>query len=225
MLKKQIAKLLTVIALLSLTSCFEVLEEVNVNKDGSGDFTLTINLSQSKSKIKSIMLLDSINGHKVPSKEDLKEGMIEVVNYLKNSEGIYNITKKEDYENYVFSVSCSFKNIKSINNLTKEVLNKQKVKIGSYNSYKYDNISSEFIKKYSYDPELLRQYNKLSNDNKKIFENASYTSIYRFEKEIRSVSNTATKVSKSKKATMHRVNAIDLINGKATLTTKIQLAK
>ncbi|WP_108867775.1 hypothetical protein [Aquimarina aquimarini] len=225
MLKNYITKLILLVVLLSLTSCFEIIEEVNLNKDGSGDFVLTINLSQSKSKITSIMLLDSINGHKVPSREGIQQGMIEVVNYLKKSKGIYNVTKKEDYENYVFSVQCSFKNINSINNLTKEVLGKQKVKIQSYNTYEYDVSNKEFTKEYNYDSQLLKQYNKLPVDTKKVFENASYTGIYRFNEQIQSVSNTKAKVSKSKKAAMLRVNAIDLINGHTKLNTKIQLAK
>ncbi|GGX07329.1 hypothetical protein [Aquimarina muelleri] len=225
MLKKYTAKFLILLTLLSLTSCFEILEEVNLNKDGSGDFTLTVNLSQSKSKITSIMLLDSVSGHKIPSKKEVQKGMNDVVTYLQKTEGIYNISKKEDYENYVFSVRCSFKDITSINKLTKEVLSKQKVKIESYNSYQYNTSKEIFTKSYTYDPEILKQYNKLNLDSKKVFENALYTSIYRFYKEILSVSNTKVKISKSKKAAMLKINIIDLLKGTSSSNTKIQLAK
>lgn len=225
MLKKYTKKFLILLTLLSLTSCFEILEEVNLNKDGSGDFTLTVNLSQSKSKIASIMLLDSVNGHKIPSKKEVQKGMIDVVSFLQKSEGLYNISKKEDYENYVFSVRCSFKDITSINKLTKEVLSKQKVKIESYNTYQYSAQKELFTKSYTYDPEILKQYNKLNLDSKKVFENASYTSIYRFYKEILSVSNIETKISKSKKAAMHKINVIDVLKGTSISNTKIELAK
>ncbi|MBQ0740728.1 hypothetical protein J9332_41275, partial [Aquimarina celericrescens] len=76
-----------------------------------------------------------------------------------------------------------------------------------------------------YDPEILKQYNKLNLDSKKVFENALYTSIYRFYKEILSVSNTKVKISKSKKAAMLKINIIDLLKGTSSSNTKIQLAK
>ena len=52
----------------SFTSCFEIVEEVTLKKDGSGEMSFSINLSQSKTKLNSIMLMDSINGYKVPKK-------------------------------------------------------------------------------------------------------------------------------------------------------------
>ncbi|MEC3880624.1 hypothetical protein [Parapedobacter sp. 10938] len=55
------------------SSCFQLIKEMTVNSDGSGTFALTANLSQSRSKLASVMLLDSINGHKVPSKPDVRK--------------------------------------------------------------------------------------------------------------------------------------------------------
>jgi len=46
---------------LSLSSCFEIVEEITMNDDGSGNILMTLNFSRSKSKIKSILLMDSIN--------------------------------------------------------------------------------------------------------------------------------------------------------------------
>nr|BFF39643.1 hypothetical protein BACY1_14480 [Tenacibaculum mesophilum] len=72
-MNKKILLLFSTISILLFTSCFEFVEEVSFNKDGSGSAVLTINLSKSKTKLASIMLLDSINGYKVPSKVTIRK--------------------------------------------------------------------------------------------------------------------------------------------------------
>lgn len=71
---KQFYKLLSFIVLIPfLSSCFEVIEEIALKNDGTGDVVLTINLSQSKTKVASVMLLDSVQGYKVPSKQKIQQ--------------------------------------------------------------------------------------------------------------------------------------------------------
>ena len=52
--------------LLLLSSCFDIVEEIDLNENGSGTYGITLNLSQSKIRLSSIMLLDSSQGYKVP---------------------------------------------------------------------------------------------------------------------------------------------------------------
>ena len=58
-----------------------------------------------------------------------------------------------------------------------------------------------------------------------MFNDASYTVIYRFDNEVVSQNNKQAKVSNSKKAVMQRVSAMDVINGTGDFTTHIQLKK
>lgn len=212
------------ILFLTFSSCFEVIEEVDLNSDGSGSITFTLNMSQSKSKLASIMLLDSVNGVKVPSRKDIQNGINDVVEELKKAKGISNIKKTEDYENFIFSVKCDFKDIENINNIVEESLSRQKNKT-TFSSFFFDTSKGTFKRNYKYSPELKRQYNKLKEENKKVFQDASYTVIYRFDKEVSSQSNTEAKISKSKKAIMHRVKALDIINGNGNFSNQIQLKK
>ena len=46
----------------TLSSCFQIIEEITMRNDGTGDVLLTINLSQSKTKVATVMLLDSVQG-------------------------------------------------------------------------------------------------------------------------------------------------------------------
>ncbi|GAA0893215.1 hypothetical protein GCM10009122_28940 [Fulvivirga kasyanovii] len=221
-IKRKLSVLSIFVLLSTLTSCFDIIDEITVNADGSGDITLTANLSKSKTKLASIMLLDSVNGHKVPAREDIEHALNEAVNYLKNSEGISNVSKKADFDNYVFSISCQFKSVNNIDNLLQEITKNLKFK-PLLVSYDFNAVKKTFSKNYTYKPEAKAEYEKLKNDDKKVFDDASYTSIFRFENEVAASSNTAAKISKSKKAVMLRASALDVINGNINLTNKIQL--
>ncbi len=218
------ASLLLMSFLLFFSSCFQVIEEINMKKNGSGEATLTINLSQSKAKVASILLLDSIHGYKVPSRQEIQKQLNEAANYLKKSDGISNIKKKIDFNTYIATLSFSFKDISNLNSLSKNILTKQKIKfISNSSSYSFNKTKSVFERNYQYIPEAKKQYGKLKEEDKAVFKNAQYTSIYRFEEPVQTYSNRLANVSKSKKAIMLQVAVLDLINGKINLSNTIQL--
>lgn len=211
--------------MLSFSSCFQVVEEINVGKTGSGTVNLTLNLSASKAKVASIMLMDSIQGYKVPTKRTILRELDEVVAYLKNSDGITDVKKTVDLENYIVSVSFAFKNVGSINNVNQNVLKKLKINGLSNSSYTFDSKSQTFQRGYEHTKTAALQYNKLKPEVKNIFKEASYTSIYRFERSIVESNNPLAKISKSKKAIMINTRILALINGKVDVSNKITLSK
>ncbi|WFO15142.1 hypothetical protein M601_014875 [Cellulophaga baltica 4] len=118
------------------TSCFEVLEEINLNSDGSGTMLVTFNLSRSKSKIASVMLLDSVNGYKVPSKDDINLALKDAENHLKTINGISNIKKTADFENYIFTLSCNFDKVANLDAVFQDLIRQQNKK--GKNKFQYD---------------------------------------------------------------------------------------
>lgn len=215
---------LLIISLLALTSCFEIIEEIDLKSDGTGTMTYTLNLSKSKSKLASIMLLDSINGYKVPSRADIQKGLEDIVSELSKAEGISNIKKTADYDNFVFSVKCDFNSVQNINKISNQISSNQSYK-PIKSSYVFDGDKGFFKRSYSHSEDITKQYNKLKSENKKVFDDASYTVIYRFENQVTSQNNQKAKVSKSKKAVMQRVSAMDVINGTGDFSTQILLKK
>ncbi|MNL21339.1 hypothetical protein D3C87_1426260 [compost metagenome] len=171
------------------------------------------------------MLMDSIQGYKVPSKQRILKELDEVLAYLKKSHGISNVQKKVDFENYIVTVSFAFKDIANINNVNQDVLKKLKVKGISNSSYAYNAKNQIFQRSYQHAKDAVVQYNKLKPEVKKIFKDATYTSIYRFEQNIASSNNPLTKISKSGKAIMLNTGVLGLINGKTDLSNSITLAK
>lgn len=223
---RQFYKLLLFIVLIpALSSCFEIVEEINMRNNGTGDVILTINLSQSKTKVASVMLLDSIQGYKVPSKQKIQSELAEAVAYLKKSEGISNVKSSSDFINYIATISFTFKDVSNINNITKNILARQKIKATNTSSYSYNKATKTFSRKYQPVANAKSEFNKLKNQDKAVFNGAMYTSIYRFESPVTNVTNPASNLSKSKKAVMLKSNIINLINGKVNVSNQIQLLK
>jgi hypothetical protein len=167
---KQFYKLLLFIILIPiLSSCFEVIEEIAIKNDGTGDVVLTINLSQSKTKVASVMLLDSVQGYKVPSKQKIQQELNEAVAYLKKSEGISNVKSTSDFNNYIATISFSFKDVSNINNITKNILAQQKIKATNTSSYTYNKATKAFNRKYQAVGTAKTEFNKLKAKDKAVF--------------------------------------------------------
>ena len=195
-----------------------------MKNDGSGDILITINLSQSKTKVASLMLLDSINGYKVPSKKDIQAKMNEAVSYLKSKDGISNIKQSIDFNTYIATLSFSFKNVSNLNNISNHILKNQNIK-SSAASYTYSKATNTFVRNYQYVGKAKSEYNKLKEQDRAIFKTATYTSIYRFEQSINKQNNPLATISKTKKAILLKCSILDLINNKVNISNQIQLSK
>lgn len=207
------------------SSCFEIIEELNLNADGSGSMVITINLSQSKTKVASILLMDSINGYKVPNKAAIQKEINEAVANLKSMPGISNVKSTTDFNNYIASISFSFKDVSNINNVSKKILEAQKIKASNISTYSYNKATATFARDYKYYPATKTEYNKLKKEDREIFKTATYTSICRFPVPVAKHTNPLAKISKSQRAVMQKCSVMDLINGAVNVSGQIQLSK
>lgn len=226
---KKILQYIFLIGFLTLfTSCFEILEEINLNTDGSGTMTVTVNLSKSKSKLASIMLLDSVNGYKVPSKDDIELALKDAENHLKAIEGISNIKQTADYQNYIFTLSCDFKKIDQLDAVFHDLIrqqNKREKTNFELTNFSFNPSNKNFKRHFSYDPNIKKSFYRLKSDDRKIFEDASYTAIYRFKNTIENTTNAQAKIAPNKKAVFLRLDVLSLILGEKSLENTIQLSK
>ena len=210
---------------LLFSSCFEIIEEISLRADGSGDMTITVNLSQSKTKVASIMLMDSVNGYKVPSRQIIQKEMSDAVARLRKMPGISNVKSTTDFNNYIGTISFSFKDVSNINNISQSILEAQKIKATNISTYSYNKATASFSRDYRYYATAKAEFNKLKKEGREIFRTATYTSIYRFPAAVSRSSNTLAKISKSRKAVMQTCSVMDLINGKVSVSNQILLSK
>ena len=212
------------LCLISLTSCFEIIEQVFVKADGSGTFQLVLNLSKSKTKLNSIRKMETINGHKVPSEQEIRNKITEIQKATTKTAGITNVKTNIDFDNYIVTINCNFSKVNQLNGIIKsvsEIDNKKSKFIEK--SYDYDVATNIFsrINKVS----LKKDYNKMSNADKEVFATANYTAIYKFENTVTGVGNKDAKISPSKKAVMLQQNVLDVITDKKSIENKITLTK
>lgn len=221
--KRYLKFISSILIILFFASCFEIIEEVRMNDDGSGDFNLTINMSQSKVHINSLFLLDSVNGRPMPNKEYFKRAIKRVEYELNTDSSLSNIVVNENWKDYIFSVSGEFLNVTSLNKAIKNINTIFNDPRG-YSVELHDNFKFQpkvFERLYNYN--LVNDYNSLSKKDKALFKNAKYTTIYRFNTPIKNFSNSDANKSKSGKAIMLKVAVKDLVTNQKTIQNLIEL--
>ncbi|RZF61959.1 hypothetical protein [Sphingobacterium corticibacterium] len=216
---------LLVIGCLTLSSCFDLVEQIDMNHKGAGTIKATLNLSKSRTKVASLMKMKQFNGIDIPSETTIKQEMAQVVRTLKSTSGISDVQYNLDFQNYIATLSCHFENVQALNDFSKTLSGQFKTQITSYNSYQYDRASQTFSRSYTYTPNLAKEFSKVPNDDRDLFADAYYTNIIRFDKNIQSQSHKNAKISANKQAVFLKVKATDLINGSTSLTNTITLVK
>lgn len=208
------------ILLFLLTSCIEIIEDIKLNKDGSGTFKYTINLSSSKVNVSSVLALDSLNGYKVPKINDIKSKVYLFKKTLKEQKGISNIVITEDYTNYIIKLQCDFSNIELLETALKESFKK----FDESKNYDYDWISFNNKKLQRSTPIFgLGDIQKYGSQEIENLKKGSYTSITRFDTQIDTFENINSLRSKSNMALMLRVTPNLLIEDQTILNNKIFL--
>ncbi len=215
-----------ILPLFALTGCFDAIEEVNMNEDGSGSFAFTLNLSQSKAKIATAMLADTINGQKVPKRADISNEIKAIVALATKTPGIKDVKTQEDFESFIFSFRCSFTSLHALNTFMEEVRKKyhgHQYVVANYKHFEYDKINKVYSRNANYSTGDI--FNQLRNIDKNLLNKAIFVSISRFTKEVSQVSNTRATIAPSKKAVLVKVNATDLIKGTQIISNKIIITK
>lgn len=208
------------IPLLLLMSCFDILDKVNVKADGSGEYSLILNASKSKTRLASISKMETVNGKKVPKKAEIEAKINQAASIFKNVPGISNVKTSMDFDNYIIKLSCNFKKIENVNAgleqlKTKNVLGKM------IPTQIYSNDSTKKIFTRNKINTFKSDYDKLSTADKEVFNNAKYTSVLQFENIIKSQSNSAYQLSPNKKAIKLEGNILDFILQKKQIQNTI----
>lgn len=217
--------IMLLIGCLSLTSCFDLVEQIDMNHQGAGAIKATLNLSKSRTKVASLLKMKQFNGINIPSEAAIKLEVENVVRTLKSTQGITNVKYNLDFTNYIATLSCDFDHIQALNDFSRTLSNQFKIQLTSYNSYRYDRASQTFTRAYTYAPNMAKEFSKIPDDDKNLFAEAFYTNIIRFDKNIQSKSHDQAKISANKQAMLLKVKATDLINGTASLTNTITLER
>ena len=203
-------RLLFLLPILLLTSCFDILDKVNVKADGSGEYSLILNASKSKTRLASISKMETINGKKVPKKSEIEAKINEAARIFKTVPGISNVKTSMDFDNYIIKLSCNFKKIENVNAGLEQLKAKNILgKMIPTNIYSHNPQKKSFTRNKI--NTFKSDYDKLSTADKEVFNNAKYTSVLQFENTVKSQSNNAYQLSPNKKAMKLEGNILDFI--------------
>jgi hypothetical protein len=200
------------------TSCFEIIEEVNLNADGSGNFEYTLNMSQSRKELNSIRNLDSFRNYHIPSETELSASIDRGIAILKACNGISNVSIDRDYDNYVFKLKFDFDTITSLNAaIAKTFLGMADKPLPFSASFNWSQGQYHRVSNFH----QSGAFQDLNLQNRKILSSSDYISIVRLPQEIKAVKNNRAKISGNKKAVFLRSNLLGLIDGKQAMENTI----
>lgn len=182
-------------------------------------------MSRSKTKINSILKMKKVNGHDIPTREEISRKVADMEKVIAKTSGISNVKTALDFDNFIATITCSFGNVVSLNSAVKNISAKESnTKPGIEKQYEYDAPSKTFrrLGKFS----LKDEYEGLSSADREIFSGATYTGIFRFEDAaVATASNAESKIAANKKAVMLKQAALDIITSKKSIENKITLGK
>lgn len=219
-MKNFITYVILLLPLLLLTSCFDILEKVNVKADGTGEYTVILNASKSKTRLASISKMETINGKKVPKRPEIEAKMNEASRIFKATPGLSNVKTSMDFDNYIIKLSCNFRKIENINAGLEQLKAKNIIgKMVPTQIYSQNMDGKSFTRNKI--NTFKSDYDKMSRADKEIFNDARYISVLQFENVIKSQTNTVYSLSPNRKAVKLETPVLDLILQKKQLQNTI----
>lgn len=213
-------KKLSLIALFSslfiLTSCFELIEDLTVNNDGSGNLKVKLNMSASATKLKGIMALDSLDGKRVPSKSDILDTLEKYSELLEKEPGISEVKASMDFDYFVFNLSLKFDSIVALERMVEKYAKEK-------GNYAWMSWEKGVFKRHSLTM-LNPIVKKIKVKDREKLKDATYVSITRFaDGEVTNMSNPGAVLAANKKAVMQRFNVAELIDEPDQVNNRIEV--
>lgn len=199
----------------SLSSCFELIEDIRINSDGSGRFQLTLNLSQSKTQVSRLLTRDSIAGSPIPKIQQIDSALHRATATLKAMEGISDLSLETDYQNYIVKAGFSFSSIEHLDQAFDTLQNgfstpQKTIQL----PVTYSQNNNQFSR--AIENNFLAQLNdKIGNFGFGELLGAKLTSIYRFDNPVSNSTIPTTRISSSKKSTMTKCTLKEFIENPA----------
>jgi len=203
-------------------SCFDIVEKIKLNNDGSGEYSIILNASKSKTRLTSIMKMKTINGKKVPSNAEINSKVTEVSNQIKQISGISDVVTSVDLSQYIVKLNFNFKSVENINSSLETLKAKKLIdsKIPAQ-LYTYQKEKKLLIK--NNQNTFKKEYSKMKAADKEALSNANYTVIMQFQENIKSQTNVSYQVSPNKKALKLNGAILDFINQKKNFQNTVQI--
>lgn len=204
-------KLILFTICLLLTSCFEITEKIKHNSNQSGDYSLIVDFSNSWLKTKSAILLEEVDGVSIPNEEDIKAKLAQFRAEASKIKGTSKISTTYNFKTYVFKIHFSYNSLATLNAVLNTIDKKNVLVHFKNNNGKFERIASYPIPK-----DLAKK-----EDKKEDLLKATITAVYTFDKDVATVQNLSSKLSKSKKTVFLKQNIWNVLNNNKLMNNSI----
>lgn len=206
-----------------LGSCVDIIDDISMNSDGSGTFKYIVNLGSSKVKVNSILALDSLDGHRVPSISEIKQIIADYKLKLEEKEGISNVKVESDFENFILKFQCDFTNVSVLQKAIREIVI-EKDKNEEVKEINHIWLAWDGTKLTRSVPSLTTETTRrFKGEDIDALKKGSYSTITRFDRPIERTDNPLAAIAPSKLACRIRTNPYELINNLKILENTIYL--
>lgn len=216
-MKKMFRYLLFAVTIMTtMSACFEITEEVTVNKDGSGKYTSIIDATKLSEQMQMLAAFDS-TGEMVPKlKYSLDSTFAETFKKYETVKGISKVVM-DSSKPYVYKVTMDFTNVNALN----EAVNLDKKDESMKNLYSWK--KGQLIRK---DFALNLDDMKMEDESQKemaksMLDGMKYTIIMNMPGKIKSISNKEAKISDDKKTVTLACSLLDVMDKKVNLGNEV----
>lgn len=209
---KNLGLLLLLCLSLGLTSCFELVEQISMNADGSGEMTITLNMHESKDKLQTFMEMeDGVAGYKPPERKEMDAFFSKVVETVSEVEGISDVKSDIFYEDFIFSISASYDDVESMNEaINSFTTGMSRGMIDFKNDYVYE---KGVFKRTFVSPVAAENYDNIPMMQRIILESARIINVYRFENAVKEMTSTSAELSHDAREARFESTLSDIVKG------------
>ncbi|WP_448518416.1 hypothetical protein [Rhodoflexus sp.] len=216
--------LVLLLAACSLTSCFEVREDITIDKNGAGSYAFLIDMSSSKAMIDLAVGMQATKDRTPFNQMD--SSFAKGIARLSNMEGISNVQPINNREQYIFGMSFDFANIDALNaalnQSTQEQAEQNNNPIFSFRKKVLIRNDRSMVSSLA-DLEVLRSTPEGATQIKALLEGASYVYTVRPKTgKVRSFSNKQSELQDGGKVLHYRVGLLEMMEGKVAPANTIK---
>ncbi len=205
------------------TGCLEFIEEIALNKDGSGTYEVTLNLSASQTRINSLMAMDSINGKKVPTRREMHDKFEAFVAELNSKSSITSATGNFNDEQWIGSIALDFEELGPMQESVIQSLSQKEMDTAPY-QISWNEKKTMFSRLLATDS-VDKWRKKIEKEDEQQLKKGKVVFIQRFNQPILSCSSSDVRIAKNNKAAMLMTSPLSLLEKPEQLNFNIQLAK
>ncbi|MCT4582710.1 MAG: hypothetical protein N4A35_14940 [Flavobacteriales bacterium] len=191
-----------------MISCLDVVEEIELNESKGGKAIYTINLSQSKIKLNTLMKLDSIDGHRIPKQYEIESELAKAVQELRTKKGITGARYELNKTEYIYTLEVEFLSVNDLDLAIRTLSYWRKSDWKPQEAF-YVQKERRFIK---HVPQIHVKEKDLGEveKRKESLKLGSYTFILRNEGEVSTNNHKEIRVSGNKRAALFRKDLYNL---------------